>query len=59
MSLVRGDEPYYLVATLDWDDMDALRAAFQSPEGRATAEDVAALTKYANTTSMVYEVEIV
>ena len=29
---VRGGEPFYLVAELDWDNMDALRAAFASPE---------------------------
>ena len=40
---VRGGEPFYLVAELDWDDMDALRAALASPEGRATARDVAEL----------------
>ncbi len=54
---VRGDDPYYLVAQLEWDDMDALRAAFQSPQGRATADDVANLTNYANTNSMIYEAE--
>ena len=37
---VRGGEPYYLVAELDWDDMAALQRAFQSPEGQATAADV-------------------
>jgi uncharacterized protein (TIGR02118 family) len=40
---VRGGEPYYLVAELDWDDMPALQRAFQSPEGQATASDVANL----------------
>jgi uncharacterized protein (TIGR02118 family) len=34
---------YYLVAELDWDDMPALQRAFQSPEGHATASDVANL----------------
>ena len=43
MTPVRGGEPYYLVAELDWDDMPALQRAFQSPEGQATALDVANL----------------
>src|SRR6266516_3916884 len=33
---IRGGKPYYLIATLDWDDMAALHQAVQSPEGRAT-----------------------
>lgn len=53
---IRGGEPYYLVAELDWDDMDALRLAFQSPDGQATAQDV---PKFADggVRSMVYELE--
>ena len=39
-SAVRGGEPYYLVAELDWDDMAAAQRAFQSPEGQAAAQDV-------------------
>ncbi len=52
---VRG-EPYYLIGELEWDDMAALRAAFQSPEGRATAQDI---SNFASgiVRSMVYEVE--
>jgi uncharacterized protein (TIGR02118 family) len=42
VAAVRGT-PYYLVAELDWDTLDDLRAAFASPEGRATAEDAARL----------------
>ncbi len=53
--LIRGQEPWYLIAELEWDDIDALRAAFDSPQGRATAADVANLTQYANTVSMIYE----
>lgn len=37
---VRGDETYYLIAELEWDDRGALERGFQSPEGRATAADV-------------------
>jgi uncharacterized protein (TIGR02118 family) len=54
---VRGGEPFYLVAELDWDDMDALRAAFASPEGQATARDVAELAPDGGVRSMIYEVE--
>jgi uncharacterized protein (TIGR02118 family) len=36
---VRG-EPVYLVAELEWDDIDSLQAAFQTELGRATAHDV-------------------
>jgi uncharacterized protein (TIGR02118 family) len=54
---VRGGDPPYLVAELDWDDIDSLRAAFASPAGRATAEDVAQLTQYAAVRSMICELE--
>jgi uncharacterized protein (TIGR02118 family) len=35
-----GSTPYHLVATLEFDTMEAMVTALQSPEGRATAEDV-------------------
>lgn len=54
---VRGEAPYYLVAELEWDDIDALQAAFKSPQGKATADDVANLTRYADTISMIYELD--
>jgi len=55
---VHGGEPYYLVAELDWDDMAALQRAFQSPEGRATAADVANLARLSpGVHSMTYELE--
>ncbi|MFC9635099.1 EthD family reductase [Streptomyces mirabilis] len=31
MVTIRGGEPYYLVAELEWDTMEELRAAFASP----------------------------
>lgn len=37
---VRGSEPDYLVALLEWDDMDSLRRDFESPLGQETARDV-------------------
>ena len=54
---VRGGDPFYLVAELDWDDMASLQAAFASPEGRATAADVAELAPEGGVRSVVFEVE--
>ena len=54
---IRGGEAYYLIAELDWDEMGALERAFQSPDGRATAEDVAKLAPDGGVRSMVYELE--
>ena len=36
---VRGPDPY-LVALLEWEDMDSLRRDFASPRGQETARDV-------------------
>jgi uncharacterized protein (TIGR02118 family) len=52
---VRG-APYYLVAELEWETMDELRAAFASPEGRATAADAAHLQELAPVRSMIFTV---
>jgi uncharacterized protein (TIGR02118 family) len=49
---VRG-EPCFRVAELRWDTMDDLRTGFASPEGRATADDVVELTRYAGCRSFV------
>lgn len=49
---VRG-EPYYLVAELEWETMDELRAAFGSPEGQAVAADVANLQRLASVRSVI------
>jgi uncharacterized protein (TIGR02118 family) len=55
---VRGDAPHYRIAELDWDDMDSLRRAYESPEGRATAEDVAALAQWSpDPRSEIFELE--
>jgi uncharacterized protein (TIGR02118 family) len=32
--------PYYLIAEMYFDDLDALRAALRSPPGRAAADDL-------------------
>jgi uncharacterized protein (TIGR02118 family) len=58
MTPVRGGEPYYLIAELEWDDMASFQRAFESPEGRATSEDMANLIGLVpDVQSMVYEVE--
>ncbi|MGW7525621.1 EthD family reductase [Streptomyces sp. NPDC054783] len=54
---VRGGAPYYLVATLEWDSAAQLRAAFASPEGRATAADTARPAEPAPVHSMIITLE--
>ena len=57
-SVVRGEEPHYRIAELDWDDMASLRRAFESPEGRAVAGDVAKLAELSpDPQSEIYELE--
>jgi uncharacterized protein (TIGR02118 family) len=57
-SPVRGGEPYFLIAELDWDDMESLQLAFASPEGRATGADMAIQTELSTgVRSMIYELE--
>jgi uncharacterized protein (TIGR02118 family) len=36
-----GDSPYHLIAILSFDSMEAIAAALASPEGQATAADLA------------------
>src|SRR3954453_6760123 len=50
---IQGGDAYYLVAELDWDDLDALQEDFRSPEGKATAEDVANLAPDGKVRSMI------
>jgi len=40
-----GEAEYYLQAELYFDDMDALKAAMSSPEGKAAAKDVMSFAK--------------
>ncbi|MFE1308743.1 EthD family reductase [Streptomyces sp. NPDC058755] len=54
---VRGGEPYYLVASLEWDSLDDLRAAFASPEASATVADAAHLQQLAPVRSMIVTLE--
>jgi len=49
--------PYYLITELEWDVMDELRAAFASPEGRATAADAARLQQLAPVRRMIFTVD--
>lgn len=54
---VRG-EPPYAVAELEWDDRETLQRDMQSPEGRATAEDVDFMKQWSpGVQSMIYELE--
>ena len=55
---VRGDL-YYRIAELEFDDLTALREAFRSPAGQATATDVATMCSAADAQvrSMIYELE--
>ncbi len=57
VAAVRGGTPYYLVAELEWDTMNELRAAFDSPEGRVTATDAARLQELAPVRSMIFVVD--
>lgn len=57
VAAVRGGGPYYLVAELEWDTMNELRAAFASSEGRATAADAARLQELAPVRSMIFAVD--
>jgi uncharacterized protein (TIGR02118 family) len=57
VTAVRGGSPYYLVAELEWDTLDDLKAAFASPAGQATAADAATLQELAPVRSMICVVE--
>jgi uncharacterized protein (TIGR02118 family) len=49
--------PCHLIAELEWDTMDGLRAAFASAEGRATAADAARLQEPAPVRRMICTVD--
>jgi len=53
----RDGQAYYLIAELDWDDMTDLQHAFQTPEGRACADDVATLAPPDKVRTMIYELD--
>ena len=53
---IRGPEPYYLIAELEWDDMESLQRDFASELGRETARDVDRLAELCpGIQSMVFE----
>jgi uncharacterized protein (TIGR02118 family) len=39
-NMLGKDNPYYLIATLTFDNLDALKAAMASPEGKATGANI-------------------
>ncbi|WP_433680833.1 EthD family reductase [Nocardia sp. CA-119907] len=51
-------EPYYLVAMLDWDDMESLAAALSSEAGNRTAEDAMTnLSRYTTIRGMIVQLD--
>jgi uncharacterized protein (TIGR02118 family) len=51
-------EPYYLVAMLDWDDMESLGAALGSEASNRTAEDaITNLCRYTTIRGMVVQLD--
>jgi uncharacterized protein (TIGR02118 family) len=57
-SPVRGPDPYYMTAELDWDDMDSLRRDFGTPLGQEAARDVEKLSEWCPAIhSMIFELE--
>lgn len=49
-------EPYYLVAMLDWDDMESQGAALDSEAGNKTAEDaITNLSRYTTIRGMIVQ----
>jgi uncharacterized protein (TIGR02118 family) len=54
---VRGDAPY-CVAELEWDDPEAMKRDVESPEGKATGEDVEFMKQWSpGVQSMIYELD--
>jgi uncharacterized protein (TIGR02118 family) len=49
--------PCHLITELEWDTMDELRAAFASPQGRATAADAAHLQELAAVRRMIFTID--
>jgi uncharacterized protein (TIGR02118 family) len=46
--------PCYLITELEWENMEDLRAAFDTPEGQATAADAARLQELAPVRRMIF-----
>jgi uncharacterized protein (TIGR02118 family) len=54
---VRGDAPY-VVAELEWDDLETMRSDMQTDAGKATGEDVDFMKQWSpGVQSMIYELE--
>jgi uncharacterized protein (TIGR02118 family) len=45
LTVAQGEDPCYLAAELDWDDMAGLQAAMRSAEGQAATADLASLAE--------------
>lgn len=41
VTMAQGESPYHLVALLEFDSLDAIHSGLASPEGQATAADLA------------------
>jgi uncharacterized protein (TIGR02118 family) len=53
---IRDEEPYYMVAELEWDDMESLQRDFSSELGQEAARDIDYLTGVCpGIRSMVFE----
>lgn len=58
MALIRGQDPIYMIAELDWDDMASLRRDFASPLGLEAGRDVDKLAELCpGISSMTFQLE--
>ena len=54
---IRGDDPYYLVGVLDFDDLSSLQARSSPPRGVSPRATSPSWPKNATVKSMIYELE--
>jgi uncharacterized protein (TIGR02118 family) len=52
-----GEDPAYLVAELDFDDLAALQAGMGTPEGQEAGRDMVANLASGGVRNLIYEVE--
>jgi uncharacterized protein (TIGR02118 family) len=52
-----GEDPAYLVAELDFDDLAAMQAGMGTPEGKEAGRDMVANLASGGVRNLVYEVE--
>jgi uncharacterized protein (TIGR02118 family) len=58
LALVRGQDPIYMIAELDWDDMASLRRDFASPLGQEAKQDLDKLAELCRgISSMTFHLE--